>query len=139
MKKIYLTISILVSGILSQAQDCSRYQIINLKDSVIQGHSYVYFEMTVDTALLQNTGYTDLFFVDNSNDTITTYGNWGYLIPESIHGLDTLNYLIRYRTGITNFPNTFSGFLMMRNPSCDIPFDNIVSRKFGSELSLHLP
>lgn len=109
---------------LSDSLHCDRYKILNLKDSVNLGNNGVYFEMTVDTNVRFNTGYTDMYFLNQGNDTINQYNLWGSYIPTAG---DTIKYFFNYINNHTFFPKNFNGHLIMQNPQCYIPYNHLKS------------
>ncbi|WNJ17157.1 T9SS type A sorting domain-containing protein [Pontibacter sp. G13] len=125
--RFYFPFLIMIGISLSlSAQDileCNRYRIISISDSLDPGAGpCVYFQMTTDTNTY-NTGYTDIFWVTDSLDTLTIYNQWGGWLPTTSGVLnDTLDYLLAFLPGHASFPNDFSGKLVLRNPECEIPF-----------------
>ena len=111
----------------AQVFECDRYTLYDLKDT-IKGENpavylAVYFKLTTDTNTL-NTGYTDLYFVDQNHDTLNVYNWWGSWLPSSNNiPNDTMEYVIPYKDGITTFPTNFDGHLVMRNPDCLLAFN----------------
>lgn len=115
-----LALTILVNPI--NGQDCNHYQILNLQDSIVQGNPVVSFLMTQDTLLpTTTTGYTSMFFVNTLGDTLNPL-TWSQNMPTVT--ADTVQQVLFFTNGFTSFPSNFNGHLMLRNPDCDIPFQN---------------
>jgi hypothetical protein len=126
MKKVIFLLAVLSFGLIASAQDCSRYKVYDVKDTMILNNYYVYFKMSIDTTMQQNTGYTDMYFVDANLDTLNEYGTWSQYIPDPTPNngfgiTGTVEYLLALKTGMTNFPIPFSGHLVIRNPNCEVP------------------
>ncbi len=108
----------------SQVLECDRYTIFDLKDTVDGFGPGVYFKMTTDTNTY-NTGYTDLYFVDQLSDTLNVYNWWGSWLPSTTNiPNDTVEYVLYYKTGVSIFPTNFNGYLVSKNPDCNIPFNH---------------
>ena len=110
----------------SQGLDGEEFKIFGVKDTIIgQNFIGVYFKMTTEINTQNyNTGYTDLYFVDQSSDTLTIDGNWGYWLPSSTNiPNDTIEYVLAYKASISTFPTNFNGHLIAKNPDCEIPFN----------------
>ncbi|MEA3445618.1 MAG: T9SS type A sorting domain-containing protein [Bacteroidota bacterium] len=107
----------------SQVLECDRYTIFDLQDTVDGFGPGVYFKMTTDTNTY-NTGYTDLYFVDQLSDTLNVYNWWSSWLPSTTNiPNDTIEYVLNYKTGISIFPTNFNGYLVSKNPDCNIPFN----------------
>ncbi|MDX5327042.1 MAG: T9SS type A sorting domain-containing protein [Bacteroidota bacterium] len=102
---------------------------MDLRDSSDAAGDAVYFRMYTDTNTI-NTGYTDMFFVDQFDDTLNVYNTWGYWLPNTTNiPNDTVDYVLYFLPGITSFPTNFNGHLVTRNPGCQIPFSRSVMGK----------
>jgi len=123
MKHLILFLFIILGQLAhSQVPDCERYTIFDLKDTLEAGAFGVFFKMTTDTNTY-NTGYTDLFFVDQFSDTLNVYNWWGSWLPSTTNiPNDTVAYVLYYKAGISVFPSNFIGNLVSKNPECSIPF-----------------
>ncbi len=105
---------------LAHSQDCNRFTIFEVRDSVFMGQKYVSFKMTTDTLQLYSTGYTTILFVNQFADTVARSFFQAHLIPPNP---DTVDYLIPYANGFSTLPVNFDGNVIFINPDCTIPFD----------------
>ena len=125
MKNLILFCFCAVFSLLCLAQenyDCTDYQILSIKDTVHFSEPSVALVLTTNNNPI-GTGYTDLFFVDEGEDTINITGFWGSWLP-SVSNIpsDTISYILPYSGNRVSFPSDFNGHLVTRNPECTIPF-----------------
>jgi hypothetical protein len=119
-----IILSLITIKIFSQENyNCDDYQILEIKDTTELGEPSLYLTLTTNNNPV-GTGYTDLFFVNQFNDTINQSGFWGSWLPSNTNiPNDTINYILPYVSGIIAFPLNFNGYLITRNPDCQIAFN----------------
>lgn len=128
MKIVLFLLAIVVlpkSGI-SQALECDRYYIFDLRDSIINSSPVVVFKMYTDTNTTNLGSYTSLCFIDQNSDTLNQRPVYAFDLPIANSPFDTMEYVLWYDNGFTSFPANFNGILLMEAPNCAVPFNNTI-------------
>lgn len=121
-----LLIVVLPKSGISQAFECDRYYIFDLRDSMINSDPVVVFKMYTDTNTTSLGSYTSLCFIDQNSDTLNPRPNYANSLPVANTPYDTMKYVLYYDNGFTSFPANFNGILLSEVPGCEIPYNNTI-------------
>lgn len=121
---LYLLLLLLLPKYGISQFECDRYYIFDLRDSTINSSNVVVFKMYTDTNTTNLGTYTSLCFVDQNSDTLNQFPFFAYELPIVNTPYDTMEYVLYYDNGFTNFPANFDGILLATVPYCEIPYDH---------------
>jgi len=127
MKNIVLLLTIIVGLTkigFSQALECDRYYISDVRDSTINVSSVVVFSMFTDKNTTSLGSYTSLCFINQNGDTLNPRPNFSNYTPVANTPDATRQYVLYFDSGFTNFPPDFDGILLMEVPYCEIPYNH---------------